>query len=230
MLKKIFFLILFSLLIFGGFQVYFFMQKASWDGKNRFNLFFKDSPGYLVSLVPAERQIIWLPLDNQLPEVLVDASEDITNTCFHQGEQIKTCLLSQFRSRLNSWDTWRFWWYIRNLAPEKIIKVGKIADYFRDEAIVNDDLSLVVVNTTGHFGLANRISQVITNSGGRVVRLADDQTVLPVCRIKTERRLSNTYTVRKLKTLLGCQVFIGSVENERADVVIQLGEQNWADF
>jgi len=230
MFKKIFFLCLFALLVYTGLQAYFFIQKGYWDGRNRFNLLFQGRPSYLVSLVPADQQVFWQPLTTLPADVFVDLSLDITNNCFYQEEHLKTCLLSQFHHRLNSWDNWRFWWYLRGLSSEKITKVAQTGSFFRDAAIIKDDFSFAVINTTGHFGLAAKIGQLITNSGGRVVRLADDTSRLSSCQIKTEPRFAHSYTVRKLLTFLRCQLFLGSVENERATVVIRLGEQNWADF
>jgi hypothetical protein len=230
MVKKFFYLLFLSLLVAAGVKIYFFIQKGYWDGQNRLNLLLKGPPSYLVSLVPADHQVIWQSLDTSPPEVLVDLSYEIDNYCFQEEKQIKSCLLSQFAHRLNSWDNWRFWWYVYRLPPAKISEVKKTANYFRDQAMIKDGFSLVVINTTTRSGLAAKIAQLITNSGGQVVRITDEARTLPFCQIKTERGLATSYTVRKLIKLLHCGLLLGSVENERAEVVIRLGEQSWADF
>jgi hypothetical protein len=109
-------------------------------------------------------------------------------------------------------------------------------DFFVDPQIKNEGLTVAVLNATDHFGLANKAASLIENSGGQVVSVGememsdDDKVKNSKCEIRSQKSKKKTYTVQKLTKIFGCQWGGENLENQRADIVLILGEGYWKEL
>jgi len=79
--------------------------------------------------------------------------------------------------------------------------------------------------------LANNASKIIDNIGGRVVQVGSlhDQTETnESCEIKSEKKYKNSYTVNKLKQIFDCHWSEGEENEQRARILLLVGEAYWA--
>jgi hypothetical protein len=176
-------------------------------------------------------------------------------------------LLKGGETNLTKWDLARLSWQIRKIRQDKIMvieaeegsvleqilladgtkglkidteKAKKLAEsFFKDSKIRQEDLTIAVLNSTEHFGLAERVSRIIENIGGRVIEIgntenskfpahpADGQVPNSECEIRSKKLLKKSYTVKKLMKIFSCQRGGGDLENYRAEVVLILGEDYW---
>ena len=113
--------------------------------------------------------------------------------------------------------------------PERLTRI--ISQFFVDEDFKKEDLTIAVLNKTKHLGLANNASKIITNIGGRVIQVSNLQNQEEVdggCEVQSEKKYKNSYTVEKLKNIFDCH-WIEREENEqRAKILLLIGENYWA--
>jgi len=109
---------------------------------------------------------------------------------------------------------------------------GIVGQLFIDGKIKQNDLTIAVLNGTDHQGLATRASRLVENIGGRVVGIGEvESSKLKVksskCEVRSGKKYKNTYTVQKLLKVFDCQWTGEDLENQRAEVVLILGERYW---
>lgn len=157
------------------------------------------------------------------------------------------------KTNLTKWDLLRLWWKIRGVREDKIniidlkeasaseeiilsdgtkaIKIDPerleriLSQFFVDEKIRQETLTIAVLNGTNHLGLANKGARLIGNMGGRVIGVGDVESSR--CEARSEKKYKNSYTVKKLIRVFDCEWGGENLENQRADVVLILGEQYW---
>ncbi len=104
-------------------------------------------------------------------------------------------------TNLSNWDLIRLWWHFRKIRPdkfnlidlsqtqasEKILladgsKAMKIdpkrlelimVQFFADRKIKEEGLTISILNSTSHFGLAAKVANLIKNIGGRIVKVGE---------------------------------------------------------
>ena len=160
---------------------------------------------------------------------------------------------------LNNWDLLRLWWYLKktNLnkfnivdlsstpASEEItlpdgnkaIKIDPnrlellITQFFSDSKIKEEDLSIAVLNSTEHVGLASKMANLIKNIGGQIIKIGEITTVLKNddynCEIRSSKEYKNSYTVRKISKIFNCRWTGDDLLNERSSLVIIVKENYW---
>ncbi|MCJ7804116.1 LCP family protein [Patescibacteria group bacterium] len=115
------------------------------------------------------------------------------------------------------------------IEPERLTRI--ISQFFIDEEFKKEDLTITVLNKTEHLGLANNASKIINNIGGRVIQISSlhDQTgTNGSCEIKSEKKYKNSYTVEKLKQIFDCHWSEGEENEQRARILLLVGEDYWA--
>jgi len=167
----------------------------------------------------------------------------------------------QEKTNLTRWDLLRIWWRIKIIREDKIIfidlaqssvsqkvdlpdnsqamkidpeRLSKIiSQFFIDEGLEKEELTVAVLNKTEHLGLANNASKIIGNIGGRVIQVSDFQDKTTdsnrECEIKSEKKYKNSYTVRKLSQIFNCEWLEkeGNDDSQRAKVLLLIGEDYW---
>ncbi len=173
--------------------------------------------------------------------------------------QFFEALRGRGETNLSRWDSLRIWWQIRKIREDKIIVVDLaqtsasqevelpdgskamkieperlariINQFFIDEGFKKEDLTIAVLNKTEHLGLANNVSKIISNIGGRVVQvgsLLDQVEASGDCEVKSEKKYRNSYTVKKLKQIFDCHWSEGEENEQRARILLLVGEDYWA--
>lgn len=299
-MKKLKTFAFFAFLLIFSFWLWKFFSKSVWDGKSRLNLVLTNEKVSLLSLNPADKELVFLSMPSQtLLEVIrgfgvykvesvfslgemenhrggellmgtvqenlgipVDAYASISNLK-SQISNVKTYILACFKlllrngkTNLTKWDLLRLWWELRKIRQDKIVmvdlkeslkeivlpdgtsafeiepeKIKKISgDFLKDFRIRQENLSIAVLNSTNHSGLANRGARLVENIGGRVVEVGDAGggfLGMEKCEIRSPKKLKTSYTVKKLIKIFACQWSGEKMGESRAQVVLILGEDYW---
>lgn len=101
----------------------------------------------------------------------------------------------------------------------------ELAKSFKDSRVRSESLSVAVVNSTKHIGLAQFASTLIENCGGRVIKVADSEENILGCRVVT-RENNRSYTRTWLSLVFGCEEQYAPNDG-RADLTLILGEEYW---
>jgi len=158
------------------------------------------------------------------------------------------------QTNLSKWDLVRLWWRIRlmrldksalvnlcegNICYKEVLidgsevlkidleKADKITDdCFKDNLIRQEDLTISVLNQTSSPGLASSAARMITKIGGRVIQIGEEKDTGVKCLLRVDKRLSKSYTLRRLNKIFGCQLQIGNTNEQRADIVLIVSQYN----
>lgn len=95
-----------------------------------------------------------------------------------------------------------------------------------DSKIKKEALSLAVLNSTEHLGLAQRVARLLENGGARVIMISDAQKREKDCLILS-REEKKRYTSDWLKLIYHCRVELDENESNRADIILIIGEDYW---
>lgn len=103
---------------------------------------------------------------------------------------------------------------------------GKIDDLFKDKRLRGESLTIEVLNSTEHFGLAQKASFLLESAGARVVRNADTDKKIDKCLLIFRDNYAGRYTLSWLARTFGCDLKF-SPDAGRADFSLVIGEQYW---
>jgi len=173
------------------------------------------------------------------------------------GTMMRLAIKQEDQTNFTSWDVVRIWWGIRKTLSSQIniTRLDDISalkskilvdnfqtweldlnrlnmffqDHFYESEIREENLTIEVVNATEHFGLASRVARIVSNMGGRVVRVGN---VPPAggsgkCGLRSKEKLKDTFTVRKLLKVLGCGFIEEENSDDKAEIIILVGEGYW---
>lgn len=106
-----------------------------------------------------------------------------------------------------------------------------MSQFFVNKKLKQENLTMAVLNGTNHSGLANKAAILIKNIGGQVMTVGDTENgqgeSLQQCQIKSQKKYKNSYTVRKLSHIFGCQWGGESMTDQRANLVLIVGQSYW---
>jgi len=172
-------------------------------------------------------------------------------------------LIGNGKTNLTKWDLLRLWLEVKKIRQDKILTLDlentaalekvvladktewfkinpemmeKIArDFFKDSKIRQEELTIAILNSTSHQGLAARAASLVENIGGRVVEIGDgglgtkENLSLEIerCEIRSEKRFKKSYTLKKLAKIFSCNWKGEEKRGFRAEVVLTLGEDYW---
>lgn len=170
---------------------------------------------------------------------------------------LKLSLIGKLREEIHTnltwWDLVRLAWAWgrakeRELALEDILPVREVSlfdgsqvlefeeaaadrlaqELFGDEELRKGGQRIAVVNATAHKGLGARTARIISNLGGVVVNVTDASISREESAVVVNRGLEADYLVRKLGKILEIKTLLEEDTSEqRADVVVWLGEDSW---
>lgn len=160
---------------------------------------------------------------------------------------LKSVLLNvnAFETSLTVIDIARLWLYARSVPsysvttqqisipldtfePGEELSVDKISSLlFTDNKILEEKVSIQIVNGTGVLGLGNRLARLLANIGGNVVAVSTSDVPVDISTISYYGR--KTYTVEKLSILLGVKPSLLE-QREISDIVIVLGANELKSF
>lgn len=185
-------------------------------------------------------------------KVILDDPKGIKNFL---KKTTREMLLREKETNLSRWDLFCLWWLVNRVKGSDILilDLGEhlafssvllpdgtaaveinqeqldrdIQSWLSDEAVRTENLSLAVLNATSHSGLARQGARLITNLGGRVVAVGEKQESRERCELRSSKKYRDFYTVSKLGKIFGCLWTGEELENQRAQVVLILGEDYW---
>lgn len=99
----------------------------------------------------------------------------------------------------------------------------ELFQYFTDNSMVKEGLTIEIVNGTGVFGLGNRLARVVTNMGGDVVSVSTSDSLINQSEISYFG--DKSYTVKRLTKLLGYRE-TKMTQKEISDVKIVIGKNS----
>jgi hypothetical protein len=158
--------------------------------------------------------------------------DDISDALFHLGLRY-----SAIKTNLTIFDIGRLSLFAKNLPPNKItIKDISTADlndnpdidrtltsFFSDDVMATENVSIQIINASGISGLAQRLENVLVHQGANVVSISGAPQTQQQSEIKYFG--TETYTLEKIKKLLGFQVKKLNSETI-ANIVIIIGEKD----
>ena len=98
-----------------------------------------------------------------------------------------------------------------------------LQEQFFEKKILEENLSMAVLNSGRTQGLASRAARIIGNSGGKVVIVGDSPTKMVDCTINVAKKNKKTYTVSRYKKIFSCEINNNPSEENRVDITITLG-------
>ncbi len=227
--KAIFFCVAVILLIFFSllFRLTLLIKEGTYDGSNRYTLsIIKDgTQSSIVSFDPEQNTVGILRLSGsrqnktiqQLISVPIDGSITLSSD-MSLSEDPSSLLLSILlkpglkKEKTNEVDIAQLILFSKKLAPKDISlkeiklpaessQIDEVASQlFADAAIVDERISIEIINSTDVPGLGRRLERLIKNTGGNVVAVSNATTVLPKSKIVFFKKES--YTSMKLKQIL----------------------------
>jgi hypothetical protein len=105
-----------------------------------------------------------------------------------------------------------------------------IQEFFSEEEIKKEKLTVGVANATDHSGLGKRASRMITNLGGIVLKIDDWGESLAFSRIRIRPGKEKTLTAEKLALSFGFPIEEGDFNQFLVDVLVIVGEDFWQKF
>lgn len=155
-----------------------------------------------------------------------DISSFTNNAAIHYNDEKTTATIL---------DLARLWLFSKGVSPAsiKVIDLSDQADdpqldktvapIFSDTTIVNEKLSIQIINATDTSGVGSRLARYITNAGGNVVSVTSLQDASEKETSSIEYSGESSYTVKKLEKLLGIKA--AHVQNTGlSDIIIQIGK------
>ncbi|MCL4382779.1 MAG: LytR C-terminal domain-containing protein [Patescibacteria group bacterium] len=110
-------------------------------------------------------------------------------------------------------------------ADQKLVD-SLLVGLFKEQKIVQEHLTVEILNGTEKAGLANRLARLITNLGGDVVSVTNSQEKISRCQIKGKSQALESYTGQLLFKIYNC-VKIADQNEARADLQVAIGQDYW---
>lgn len=104
-------------------------------------------------------------------------------------------------------------------------KLFKFRDYFLDEKIVDDGLSIVVWNSTEKKGLGKQTADILTSMGLKVVDVSSTDLKIESknCLLMANAEVSKTHSFKRTRLIFECDSEETIDEEIRADMVLIMG-------
>lgn len=240
------FLVAFLILLSFGFKLAAVFRDSSFDGNNRFTLAVVKSNPQVVTFSPKDRSIYILNLNKpsdknlgRLLEVPIDANISSEALVINKSEVASNMFSLLFNLRdketnITPIDVFRLYLFSQTVKEDSIeeetLNAYDLSDIqsvtlsnFIDPKILDEKLRIEVINATDIPGLANRLASYITNMGGNVILISTDDKIVKESEIKYFG--DRTYTVSKLKRLLGFKDIKIDKKNTISDVIITIGQK-----
>ncbi len=98
-----------------------------------------------------------------------------------------------------------------------------VFEAFRDETVLEEGHTLIVVNTSGKRGLAGGVVQVVTALGVRVVGTAQRDEKVDGCVVKKRPNIKESVSTKRIAGIFGCNQEVGDFSGA-SDIELLLGD------
>lgn len=109
---------------------------------------------------------------------------------------------------------------------DKNLFESTIKKYFEDPGLTGENFTIEIFNSTEYPGIAERAARLITNTGGRVIGVGNNDDKRKSCLLLSIKEKKNSYTLKKIKRIFGC-IWEEGNRDERGDIRLILGEDYW---
>lgn len=247
--KVILFCAIVVLLIIISLVIRFFIvfKNSKYDGNARFTVAIVEKKSFRIfSFDPGSNQIAVLTVGGKVPaeppQRSVGAPIDGTVTVLDQltiPSEPENALFTiithptQTRNDITGVDLIRLYWFAKtvsakNVQEERITLPGSendidktVSRLLEDTHIIDDNLSIEIVNGTDIPGMATRLERIISNAGGNVVAVSSSHEIERTSKIFYYQKPS--YTEAKLQHMLGYPAFVTKTQGI-ADIKIIIGK------
>lgn len=145
--------------------------------------------------------------------------------------QLWQTIKGKAKTNLNKVDAAILFWRLKGINEDS----WRVRDYslsqseiFKDGKIREESLTMEILNTTDHFGLAQQAGELLEKAGGRVIRVTDAERVENNCRLEVAKEKERSYTLFWLRLVYPqCPVTFRENTAGRAEISLILGEENW---
>ena len=242
-------IVLFFVFVSLAIKVFFLINASKFDGNHQFVIAIgqKNTIKQLVSFDPDKKSATILQLKgkelafnslsktlNIIPDAKINTSEDIGDDDI--GGEIKTFFFkyNAIKTDMTIIDIGRL--MLLSQKPSLNEQTGKeifitndeqknnntIKDFFTDEAIFSENVSVQIINASGMPGVGKRLETILTNLGCNIVAVSTSRKNERISKIQYFG--NETYTLKKLKNLLGFQLE-KTEKKSIATIVIIIGEE-----
>lgn len=231
-----FFFILVGAIIFLSLvlRAFFLLKESKFDGSSHFSLEVKNNKTQFLSFSPQNSTIGILTFQNIPAPFEIPKDARITTNIEINSKSLKSSLFKmmfefQTHKEVNIVDLFRLLLFSETVKDssisEKLISDKAeinsiISKYFQDPKIVDEKLSIEIINTTDIYGLGNKFANLIANMGGNVVLVSTGDT-------KKESTIEynvDSYTADKIAKILKFRkVKKESMVKSLADITVIIG-------
>lgn len=145
---------------------------------------------------------------------------------------------TKIETNLTIVDVIRLLWYADSVKPQAVLAKHivlpktlsitsislldkQITELFVDPTILNENISISVINGAGTSGLGNRYSRLLTNNGSNVVSI--ESANRPIVRSSISYYGDISYTAKHLTKIFGYPL-VKMKKRDVSDIIIQIGE------
>lgn len=223
------------------------IQHSKFDGTNRFTLaIVEDKKFRLLSFDPASTTISLLVVSgnnsNELPQRVIGIPVDGTIRVTHTfalapdpADGLMAVMMHPIETSkdITGVDLVRLYFFAKTIStknthseqlvlPHSESDINKIAtQLFADNKILDDNVSIEIVNGAGISGMAKRLERMLDNSGANVVAVSSSHRLEKTSKIYYYQKTS--YTVDRLEHMLGYPLVLTNQQGI-AEIKIILGE------
>lgn len=230
-------------------KLFLLIRQSTFDGVNRFTIAVSNNKDAktVISASSDTQSLSVLTIKGSIPlsrigkflETPIDGKisdsayvEDLNQKNIEKTLRSMILRYKNLQTNLTIIDLARLWFFSRTLSYSSILtseisttseeeKIDKISySLFSDPSIVEEKMSIQIINGTNVSGLGNRLARLITNMGGNVVVVSTSDEIIDHSQILYVRK--NTYTVERLQKVLGFPT-VETKQQGLSDITIKIG-------
>ena len=242
-----FFIVSIFLLIFlsSFIKVFLLYNQSKFDGNTPLNILVYGKEASVLAISPSDKKLSAFLLKEKTSKENISAllglpfDAEIKSDSFEYSGNVKgrvSALLLNYKDAntdLNLFDRVRLFLFVQglskeNLSAQAISKNQPISEIDRiitsgasDRKIIDEGLSIEIINASGVDGEGADIARLVTNIGGNVILVSTSQNTLDKSSVEYKREMG--YTVNRLSDIFNFEVKKHTGDSI-ADVIIVLGK------
>lgn len=196
-------------------RVFFLLKESKFDGSSHFSLEVRNSKTQFLSFSPQSSDIKILTFQNTSAPFEIPKDAQITASSEINSKNLKSSLFEMMfefprHKEINIVDVFRLLLFSETVKDSSITqkevtnKTEKteidsiISKYFQDPKIIEEKLSIEVINATDISGLGNKIANLVVNMGGNVILVSTGD----MKKESTVEYIADSYTADKIAKIL----------------------------
>lgn len=223
------------------------IRESTFDGKNQYILAVTtDKKSEIISFHPLEKSIGVLKVNNSTDSKNLKRALSIPIDGYISLKEDEKTMPSvvailegtikrgmQGSDHLTIYDVVRLYLFAKSIPENKIIQreirlplekvflQDFVKELMTDQHIVDDNISIAIINSTGESGYGARLENVLLSIGGNVVAVSTASKSTAVSKIQYTRKKS--YTLERLERILGFPIEEGN-QDAVSDILVTIGK------